>query len=112
MGSLLLRWARPLLAAGCAAVLLGSSPGAAQDAIEVRMRNNLYEPAQLTVPAGTSVRFVNLDADIHTVSDRGGAFESGLMFNRDAWTYVFNNPGTYEYFCLPHPFMVATITVQ
>jgi plastocyanin len=112
MGSLVLRWVRPLLAASCAAVLLGSSPGAAQDAIEVQMRNNLYEPPQLTVPAGTAVRFVNLDADIHTVSQRGGGFESGLMFNRDAWTYVFNDPGTYDYFCLPHPLMVGTVTVQ
>lgn len=112
MTSILVRWVRPLLAAGCAALLLGITASAAQDVVEVPMRNNLYEPAELTVSAGTAVRWVNYDSDIHTVSQRGGGFESGLMFNRDAWTYVFDTPGTYEYFCLPHPFMVGTITVQ
>ena len=112
MGSLFLRWARPLLVAGCAAVLLGISPSAAQEVVDVPMRNNLYEPAELTVPVGTTVRWINYDSDIHTVSQRGGGFESGLLFNRDTWTYVFNTPGTYDYFCLPHPFMVGTVTVQ
>ena len=112
MTSIVVRWARPIFAAGCAAALLAISANAAQDFIEVPMRNNLYEPAELPVSAGTTVRWVNYDSDIHTVSQRGGGFESGLLFNRDAWTYVFNTPGTYDYFCLPHPFMIGRITVQ
>jgi plastocyanin len=112
MASSVSRWVRLLLAAAGATLICGAATAGGQEPIEVRMRNNLYDPASLTVPAGTSVRFVNLDSDIHTVSQKGGGFESGLMFNRDTWTFVFNTPGTYEYFCLPHPFMVATITVQ
>jgi plastocyanin len=91
---------------------VGASAATAVQQPDVLMVNNTYEPAELTVSAGTSVRFVNEDADIHTVTARNGAFESGLMFQRDTWTYRFNNPGTYEYFCLPHPFMVGTIVVQ
>lgn len=102
-----------LLAAGIVLMLAGSSlSAAAQDVVQVEMVNNSYEPATLTVPAGTRVRFVNRDSDIHTVSQRGGGFESGLLFQGDTWTYVFNTPGTYEYFCLPHPFMVGTIIVE
>jgi plastocyanin len=112
MASSVSRRVRPLLAAAGAALIFGAAAAAEQEPVEVRMQHNLYDPATLTVPAGTAVRFVNLDSDIHTVSQRGGGFESGLMFNGDSWTYVFNTPGTYEYFCLPHPLMIATITVQ
>ena len=92
--------------------MLAAGLASASQQPEVRMRNNLYLPDALTVPVGTTVRFVNEDGDIHTVSQVGGGFESGLMFGRDAWTHTFNDPGTYEYFCLPHPFMRGTVTVQ
>ena len=42
------------------------------------------------------MRFVNDDGDIHTASQVGGGFESGLLFSHDAWTYRFDQPGTYE----------------
>src|SRR5215210_6091782 len=105
------RWLRPA-AVTAGAMALVAAVASAQEPIEVRMQNNLYSPAELSVPAGTSVRFVNLDTDIHTVSQRGGGIESGLLFQRDVWSYTFDTPGTYEYFCLPHPFMVGKITVE
>ncbi len=102
-----------LLTAGILLTLASSSlSAAAQDTVQIEMVNNSYEPSTLTVPVGTRVRFVNHDSEIHTVSQRGGGFESGLLFQGDSWTYVFNTPGTYEYFCLPHPFMVGTIIVE
>ena len=104
--------ARAALVAACGALLLARGLASANQAPEVHMVNNLYQPDTLTVPAGTTVRFVNDDADIHTVSQVGGGFESGLMFARDAWSYTFNDPGSYEYYCLPHPFMRGTIVVQ
>jgi plastocyanin len=105
------RWARPA-AVAVGAMALFAAVATAQEPVEIRMQNNLYNPAEFTVTTGTSVRFVNLDTDIHTVSQRGGGFESGLMFQRDAWSYTFDTPGTYEFFCLPHPFMVGKVTVE
>jgi plastocyanin len=102
----------PTIGAACAVLVLGSSFASADQQIEVRMRNNLYLPDTLTIAAGTAVRWVNDDADVHTISQAGGGFESGLLFARDAWTYTFNDPGTYEFYCLPHPYMRGTITVQ
>ena len=91
---------------------LGASTVAALQQPEVHAVNSLYEPVTITVSAGTTVRFINDDNDIHTITARGGGFDSGLMFQGQIWTYTFNNPGTYEYFCLPHPWMVGTIVVE
>ena len=105
------RCGRPIVAVACA-ILLSASAVMALQQPEVHAINNAYEPATLTVASGTSVRFVNDDSDIHTFTDKSGGFDSGLLFKGDAWTYVFNTPGSYEYFCLPHPFMVGTVVVE
>ncbi|HZR98155.1 MAG TPA: cupredoxin family copper-binding protein [Chloroflexota bacterium] len=106
------RIVRPALGAACAAVLLASSLASADQQFEIHMRNNSYNPDSLTVPAGTMVRWVNDDGDVHTISQIGGGFDSGLVFTRDSWSYTFNDPGTYEFYCLPHPYMHGTITVE
>jgi plastocyanin len=99
-------------ALACAgALLLGVSAAGAQQP-EVHAKDSLYAPEALTVSAGTTVRFVNDDADIHTFTDKNGAFDSNLLFQGQTWQFVFNSPGTYEYTCLPHPWMTGTITVQ
>lgn len=106
------RLARPAFGAACAALVLATGLASADQQSEIRVRNNTYLPESLTVPVGTAVRWVNDDADVHTISQTGGGFESGLLFARDAWTYTFNDPGTYDFFCLPHSYMRGTITVQ
>ncbi len=104
-------WARLVGVAACALAMSASSTAAAQSR-EVQMVANAYTPATLTIPAGTPIRFVNRDGEIHTVSQQGGGFDSGLLFPGDSWTYAFDRPGTYAYFCLPHPFMVGTVIVD
>src|SRR5581483_5140515 len=81
-------------------LLVGTSAAAAQQP-EVHAKDSLYVPETLTVSAGTTVRFVNDDADIHTFTDKNGAFDSNLLFQGQVWQFVFNSPGTYEYTCLP-----------
>ena len=82
------------------------------DDTDVHIVNFVYSPAVLTVPAGTAVRFINDDTDPHTVSSLRGAFESGVMEKGDTWTYTFDTAGTYDYYCIPHPFMLARVIVQ
>jgi plastocyanin len=35
-----------------------------------------------------------------------------MMMQGDSWSHTFDEPGEYEYFCLPHVNMVATIIVE
>ena len=72
-----------------------------------------FQPAVVVVKAGTKVIWTNHDNVPHTVtsSDRRFASSSGLDTN-DRYSYVFDKPGTYGYFCSLHPMMVGKVIVQ
>jgi nitrite reductase (NO-forming) len=91
--------------------------------------NFAYVPADITVPTGTTVTWVNQDSVGHTVTEgdpnspkQAGmrAFDSSgeavngkvaLIGPGGSWSYRFTTPGTYEYYCIVHPYMIGHITV-
>lgn len=68
-----------------------------------------FQNGTLTVEEGATVTWVWEDAPIehNVVSDD---FESPLQAE-GTYTHTFEEAGTYEYHCSPHPFMTGTITV-
>ena len=79
----------------------------------VDIANFKYEPAELTVPAGSTVTFTNQDSAAHTAtSDDSGVFDTGTLGQGDSAPVTLNKPGTYTYFCEFHAFMHGTITVK
>ena len=73
-----------------------------------------YNPATLTVPAGTTVEWINQDADDHTATSYAGSPASfDLTVNGDGGSaqFTFTLPGTYNYHCLFHAEMFGTIIV-
>lgn len=70
-----------------------------------------YSPASKTVPVGSTVRFVNTGIALHTVTDRAGRFDSGLITSGAAFTRRFDVAGTYDIFCTLHPEMTARLSV-
>lgn len=70
-----------------------------------------YSPATITIPAGTTVTWHNTGSQAHSVTSRDHLFDSRLLDEDDEWSYTFNTPGTYRYFCVPFPFMKGTIVV-
>ena len=70
-----------------------------------------YSPARVTIHAGQSVVFTNAGKIAHTATANEGAFDTGLLKNGQSATVKFDKPGTYPYFCVPHPWMVGTIVV-
>lgn len=80
---------------------------------EVSISNFTFQPALLIVKAGTKVTWTNRDSTPHTVtsSDKRFVSSSGLDTN-DQYSYLFDKPGTYEYFCSLHPMMVGNVVVQ
>jgi nitrite reductase (NO-forming) len=65
----------------------------------------------LTIVQGTTVTWTNSDDMIHTVTDVGGAFDSGFLDPGATWSFTFTAVGEYEYYCLPHPWMRAKVIV-
>ncbi|MDF2682156.1 MAG: hypothetical protein K0R47_3346 [Brevibacillus sp.] len=71
-----------------------------------------FKPESLTIEAGSTVTFKNLDDAVHTVTAKDGTFDSGPI-NKDAtYTATFTKPGIYSIYCKPHNFMTGTITVK
>lgn len=80
---------------------------------EVKIDNFTFAPKDLTVPVGTSVKWVNRDDIPHTVvSDDKATFKSKALDTDDSFSYTFTKPGTYSYFCSIHPKMTAKVVVQ
>ncbi|MCH7738286.1 MAG: hypothetical protein IH872_12905 [Chloroflexi bacterium] len=70
-----------------------------------------------TVPVGTTVTWTNLDGVSHTSTSGvppnfDGVFDAPRLSKNGTFSYTFNSPGTFPYWCRVHPSMTAVITVQ
>ena len=71
-----------------------------------------YAPQELRVSAGTTVKFVNMGKEFHTVtsSDEGRPFDVGLDSGKSA-TVTFDKVGVFAYHCGVHPQMKGVVRV-
>lgn len=97
-----------LLAVAC---LMLSMPVWAQD-VKIDIKEFMFGPKDLTVAVGTKVTWVNDDQIPHTVAETHKAFRSGALDTNDSFSWVFNTPGEFEYFCALHPQMIGKIVVS
>jgi plastocyanin len=81
---------------------------------QVVIDNFAFSPRELTVVPGTRVTWVNHDDVPHTATStvRPRAFDSGALDTDKTFSFVFKNPGTYEYFCAVHPNMTGRVIVK
>jgi plastocyanin len=79
---------------------------------QVQIRDFMFEPMELKVPAGATVSWVNQDDEPHTVISDAGLFRSGALDTGMSFRYRFDRPGTYRILCSIHPQMRATIIVE
>ena len=85
-----------------------AAPGA------ITIDNFAFAPAILTVAPGTKVTWSNKDEEPHTVTsaDGGQTFKSPALDTDDKFSFTFDTPGTYKYFCSIHPHMVGVVVVK
>jgi plastocyanin len=86
-------------------------PSATATASAVSAKDNSFDPPTLNVRPGTTVRWTNSGRNPHTVTDRDGKFDSGDIAPGASYTYTFQTPGTYRYYCKHHKGMEGTIVV-
>ena len=76
-----------------------------------------YDPEIIDVEVGTVITWDNADSVIHTVTsgkppaDTTDTFDSGTMMAGDEFEFTFTDAGSYDYFCIFHPWMVGTVNV-
>jgi plastocyanin len=95
------------LALGLRAATAADTP-----ATEIEIRNFHFEPATLVVAPGTTVTWINRDAEIHAVTSTQGAFASPGIDGNERFSFRFEKPGTYAYRCALHAQMTGTIVVR
>ncbi len=83
-----------------------------KDKYQVTIDNFSFTPATLTVPAGTTVTWVNRDDVPHTVASDNNKFRSRALDTDEKFSYTLSDPGTYEYYCSIHPKMTGKVVVQ
>ena len=82
------------------------------------MTNTLaFNPAEVTISVGETVKWTNTSVITHTVTadpeaatldgsvklpDGAAPFDSGTLDPEGTFTHTFETPGTYRYFCIPH----------
>ena len=80
--------------------------------------NSCYSPADVTINAGDTVHWMNVDTAAHTVTGGSpadgpsGVFDSSLVMADAVYAFTFNEIGSYDYFCMVHPWMTGTVTVN
>jgi plastocyanin len=86
---------------------------AAAETVEITILDYKFNPAQLTIKAGTTVKWINAEKrTTHSVLFSGpGGFESERFFPGESWQRSFDKPGSYPYGCGPHPEMKGLIEV-
>jgi plastocyanin len=88
------------------------SAGVSSGVATVRIADLSFLPGDVRIRVGTRVRWMNGDQVQHSVTDDGGAFDSGLIEPGLGFERVFDRPGTYAYHCTPHPFMKGRVIVE
>ncbi len=92
-------------------VIVPPSPTTTPGIVDVEIRDFEFNPSVITITMGTSVRWTNYDLDYHTVTSDIGLFDSGNIQQGETYVRQFNEAGSYDYHCTPHPYMVGTVNV-
>jgi plastocyanin len=97
--------AAPSIAASVAA----STGASGSSAVEIK--NIAYNPATITVKAGTKVTWTNGDTFAHTVTLDDNSVDSGNVAAGSTFDNTFATAGTFAYHCKIHASMHGTVTV-
>lgn len=108
-----------MIALTLAGVALAAAPAAAGTKKTVKVEDNFYLPAKVTVKAGTSMVWTWPEAggDVHDVKLGSGPkgvkkFQSEPGSSGFEYKKTLTKPGTYKIVCTLHEEMKMTITVK
>jgi plastocyanin len=82
--------------------------------------NKAFSPNPMNIKVGYTITWTNNDIETHTITsglgfnspDIGKKFDSGMMENKQTFSYMFDIDGEFSYFCQFHPTMVGKVIVK
>jgi plastocyanin len=102
----------PVMGAMLALGAVAAQDATKKDANEITIDNFTFTPKELTVPVGTTVKWVNHDDIPHTIVEKKTTFRSKALDTDDSYSFTFTSAGTFDYFCGLHPHMVGQVIVK
>lgn len=94
------------------------APPAAQHTITITDEDPWYNPMQISINPGDTVRFVNTGKTYHpgtqieyVTSEGTEGVDSGLLAPGASWYYTFDTPGKFTFICKIHPYMRGEVYV-
>ena len=77
-----------------------------------------FIPSPVTIPMGGTVTWENNDTAAHTATGGSategpsGVFDSSLIMAGSSFSHTFEDAGTFDYFCMVHPWMAGAVIVE
>jgi plastocyanin len=108
-------WTSLLFAATVSASLalaVALAPSSSAQGVAISIIDNDYDPATVVVAIGTEVTWTNRGELLHDVVALRGEFRSRRFRTGESFSFVFDEPGTYDYQCTVHWSMSGTIEVR
>lgn len=76
----------------------------------VLIKNMKFEPSELVVNKGDSVKFINQDLVIHNITEENRHWASPTIAPKTSWTYVVRKK--VNYYCSFHPVMKGKLLIK
>ena len=95
-------------------VTVTNAPGSSTPGCEP----NCFVPSTVTIEVGDTVTWDNTDTAAHTATGGSaadgpsGVFDSSLIMAGGSYSYTADTAGTFDYFCMVHPWMEGTLIVE
>jgi len=93
-----------------------NAPGSATPGCEDT--NSCFIPNPVSIAMGGTVTWDNTDTAAHTATGGtaadgpSGVFDSSLIMAGASFSYTFDTAGSFDYFCMVHPWMVGSVVVS
>jgi len=97
-------------------VTITNAPGSSTPGCEET--NSCFLPSTATVDVGAIVTWDNTDTAAHTATAGSaadgptGVWDSSLIMAGGSYSYTADTAGTFDYFCMVHPWMEGTVIVE
>lgn len=105
---------RRVVATITAVLILANALAAAPQQAQLKLitiANTAYNPFDVMIAQGTTVRWTNTDGFDHTVTGDDGLWGSVAITPTATFAHTFTQVGTFAYHCLLHASMAGSITV-
>jgi plastocyanin len=90
-----------------------ATSGASTSGTHVTISNFMFHPMSLTVSPGATISVTNKDSATHTLTATNNQFNTGNITQNQTKSFKApTKPGTYDYICNIHQYMMGTIIVK